>query len=527
MSETPASPTDHAAERRRELACLGVVVLITVVAYLPSFKAAFQFDDYAVMDAKRAGQFETFRGFLEYARARLLPFATLAVNYWIGGRHPVGYHLANLIIHVLTTFVVFRLALAVCDTARVRDTWLAEQRLPFAVATAAFFACHPLQVQAVTYIVQRAAAMAALFYVGAVLMYVRARNAQLGTVADRPSTAYAACVVLALAAFLCKENAASLPLAIVLAEWACVGGREAARQTMRLLPFGLLVLVIPLLWQLLATGPGVPEGGSMLDRIGALPNFLLLRANRAGDVSPLDYFLTQAVVVPRYLRLVVLPWGFNVDHDVAVQRSISASVVGGWLMLAALLALGVALLRRWPVAGFGILWVFVALSVESTLLPIRDVMAEHRMYLAMPGIALVAGTAFAATYRRWRTPALVAATAAVVALAALTFLRNQVWQTPVSLWSDAVAKSPRKPRVHINLGMALALAGRTDESITSYCHALALDPQNERALANLDEVVEVQANAKLDAGDEIAFEQVIEATDGSVQLTAPDPCRGR
>ena len=517
-------------EPRLHLAWFAVVALLALLAYARSFTASFQFDDYAVLVAEENGRLSSWTDFLSFARARTVPFASLAANYWVGGRNPLGYHVVNMMVHLLATFLVYELALALCRTPRLRATWLAQERLPFAVAAAAVFACHPIEVQAVTYVVQRVSSMAAMFYVGSVLAYVRARNAELGARPDRAATAYAGSLLLALGAFLSKENTASLPLAIMLAEVTFFGVKGVPKQLRRIAPFVVLMLVIPFMWKLLAIGPRrLPDGSEVpAEPLTAFLRLLVFRANPTADISPLEYLFTQAVVIPRYLRLVILPWGLNVDHDIAVERSFSAAVASGFAFLALLLAFGVYAVRHWPVLGFAILWLFVALSVESSILPIHDVMVEHRMYLAMPGIALAAGNGFAWFFRLRRSTALIAGTAALLLLGALTFMRNEVWRTHESLWSDALAKSPRKPRVYVNLGQALYLAGRVDEAISRYCQALALDPQYVQARVNLDAAVEKQADAGFDSEDEIVLEEMHTGPPGSaVVLRPPDPCRGR
>jgi len=529
MPTAKVPPSGSAPLRRRPAAWFGVVALLVLLAYARSCGAPFHFDDYTIIVANEEGSLSSLSGFLGFARTRLVPFATFALNYWVGGDDPFGYHAVNVAIHLLATLFVFNLALALCRTPRLRDTWLAEARLPFAVAAALFFACHPIQVQAVTYVVQRMSSLAAAFYVGSVLCYVRARNAQVGTGPGRPAAAFVGSIALALGALLSKENTASLPAAVMLAEWVFYGRAGLAKRLLRLTPYLLLVLVIGVGWKLLALGPGGRRiSGSAAEQMAGLVRTLVFRANPRGDVAPLEYFFTQCVVIPRYLRIVVLPRGFNVDHDVAIQRILAPGVAGGMLFLAALLAFGLYAARRWPVLGFGITWSFVALSVESSFLPIRDAMVEHRMYLAMPGVALAVASGFAWLFQRQRAVAAVLGATAAALLCALTFLRNETWRTPEALWRDAVAKSPNKPRVHINLGMALRLAGESDEAITQYCRALALDPRNARARGNLDALIEEQADAALDEGTEIVLEGSGTGPEGSLLgLEPPDPCAGR
>jgi hypothetical protein len=457
----------------------------------------------------------------------VLAFVTILLNDRIGGEDPFGYHVVNFAIHLSATLAVYALALTLYRTPRLRQTPLATHALPLAVAAALVFACHPIQIQGVTYIVQRMSSMAALFYVGCVLLYARARNAQLGLQPGRPPLAFAGSALLALAAFLTKENSASLPLAILLTEWTFYPGC-AAKRIWRLAPFLALVLVIPLTWLLLGTRPGKPLAPDtpLAERAQYFVNLLFFRAYPGGTVSSFDYLLTQCVVIPRYLRLVFIPWGFNIDHDVPMVSGVSATSAAGFAFLASLLGFGLYALHRWPLIGFGMVWFFLALSVESTFLPIKDAMVEHRMYLAMPGVALVLGAAFAWSLQRQRTPTLVIGTAVLIVLCGLTIQRNELWRTPVLLWKDALAKSPNKARVYANVGTALHNDGRLDEAINYYCNALALDPKSRQAEANAYAALATKMEEELRNDPSRAAELPV-GPGGTVEVTVPDPCPPR
>jgi len=184
------NPAADRSDRGAGLAFAAVAV-ITTLAYARSFASPFQFDDHGQIVGNPVLAEPSLDRLLAYARARLLPFATLALNYRTAGEEPFAYHLVNFAVHLLAIFAVFHLALALCRTPRLRESWLAGEAVAFATAAALIFACHPIQVQAVTYVVQRTAALAALFYVGCVLLYVRARNAQLGLGPGNHRLAYA------------------------------------------------------------------------------------------------------------------------------------------------------------------------------------------------------------------------------------------------------------------------------------------------------------------------------------------------
>lgn len=478
--------------KRANLWVLAAILAVTAVAYAPSFSVPFQFDDYARITDNwnlRAGNW--LRGLAHLGGPRVLPAATLAFNYWLSGDRTWSYHAVNLSVHLGACAALFGMTWLLAATPRLRGAAAARHPLLFAAAATAFFATHPLQTQAVTYIIQRVAAMAALFYVASVAGYIAARLAQTRGEIAPARRWFAAAVACAVAALLSKENAVTLPLMIALVEVVCFGRRHVGR----LLRLGLVfapVLAIPVVWKVVAWrqhtdfDAGVGLMRQILDAIFAQG------MDVPGAIAPGEYFLTQMLVLPRYLWLVVVPVGLNVDHDVRVATGLDTEVVAGAVFLLAFLLAGVWRLRRWPVLGLGILWFFVAVSVESSIVPIHDVMMEHRMYLAMPGLALVFA-ALVAQLAQWNARIAVSTTVAAVAvLAPLTFARNRVWQSDLSLWSDAVAKSPGKARAHINAGVAYHARDRLDAAIDHYCRALDIDPEIAVARDNIEIALEQQ-----------------------------------
>jgi hypothetical protein len=250
---------------------------------------------------------------------------------------------------------------------------------------------------------------------------------------------------------------------------------------------------------------------------------LTVAAEAPEELSSWTYLLTQCRVIPKYLALVVVPSGFTVDHDVPMERGLSAASAAGMLLLLALAGAGLYAATRWPLVGFGILWMFVALSVESSIFPIRDVMNEHRMYLAMPGLALVAGVGFAALLRRQRIVAVVVGAAVAVLLAGLTIARNEVWATQLSLWREALEQSPDKARVHVNFGTALHLSGDVKQAVKHYCEALRLDPTNRRAESNIN----VALDDLLETDGDVEMEIASTGPNGEMELVPRHPCPPR
>ncbi len=484
LAQEPATPAQNGSCALRTSFAFATAAVAALVAYLPSFAVPFQFDDYArIVDNPRLLKGGVMSRLGSLGNARFIPSATLMVNYWLGGTEATfGYHVGNFAVHLLASLGVFQLALALCRTPRLRDSALAAHRLSFAMAAALLFACHPLQTQAVTYIIQRSASMATMFYLWSVVLYVRGRNRTVDFAGRGAWRRFAACTAFAICAVLSKENAATLPLALLLTEWVFFDPRHAGRRVAAAVLGAAALGAIPIAWKLSAAlGAGTARDPIPLAARASRAIARILSQDAAKGVSPIDYFLTQCTVLPRYLRLVFLPWGLNVDHDIPIARGLSAGVLGGFAFLAALLAMGIFARRRWPVLGFGIMWFFIAIGVESSFFPIRDAMMEHRVYLAMPGLALLIAAAWnrALCARPWAAAG--AGCFVAIALVALTYSRNQVWQTPLSLWTDALRKSPGKARVHVNVGTSYHRAGQLDEAVRHYCTALGIDPTGDSA----------------------------------------------
>jgi tetratricopeptide (TPR) repeat protein len=237
------------------------------------------------------------------------------------------------------------------------------------------------------------------------------------------------------------------------------------------------------------------------------------------SLSRPDYLLTQFRVIVTYLRLLVLPVNQNLDYDYPVYTTfLTPPVFLSFLLLAALFALAIYLfyatrraagpsstINPQPSTGtasgaptdpvlrlisFGILWFFLTLSVESSIIPIPDVIFEHRLYLPGFGAAASFAAAFCLAADRFfknvgGTLLGLCAALLVLSLGVATFQRNQVWGDAIRLWQDAVAKSPGKARPYNNLGVALNRAGRSAEAIQVLSRAIAIDPMHPDAYNNL------------------------------------------
>jgi len=493
----PGNPLAMSSVRRlHPVIPLGVIVLAGLLAYSTAFHGEFVFDDDPEIVTQRL--IRTPDHFLRSAEAyraypnRVLVYFTFALNYAAGGLHPTGYHAVNILVHLGSALLVYTLALLTFRTPHLRPSALAPWRSTLALVIALLFVTHPLQTQAVTYVVQRLTSLATFFYLLAVVLYARWRLARDAGRAPalRSAALYAAVLLSALAAMKSKEIALTLPLMIALYELAFFSGPWRRRLAV-LLPILAMIAVIP------ASTFGLHKSlGELLSDVADV--------RLQTELSRLDYLRTQLTVVVRYLRLLVLPVGQNLDYDYPVSRSfLEPRVALSALLLLALAAFALASwggpITRWTrrafdpasrLVAFGLAWFFVALSVESSIIPIADVIFEHRVYLPSVGFFTAAATLGALAAHRLAPARAAAATLAAGALlstllGAATLARNQVWATELALWTDVVAKSPRKSRARDNLGLALAHRRRDAEAIAQFREAVQLDPQNVRAWNNL------------------------------------------
>jgi tetratricopeptide (TPR) repeat protein len=471
-----------------------LIAAATALAYSNSLDATFHFDDYgSIVHDESLRDLGTF---WPPAGSRWLGRLSFALNHRLGGLEPFGYHLVNVLVHLASGLLVAWLAAITLRTPALRRAEpgpLVRRFLP--LATGLLFALHPLQTQAVTYVVQRFTSLATLFYLLALVLHAHARLALEEEARPRAAVLYLLSVAAAAAAMETKQIAFTLPLVAAGYELLLFG---ASRRLLLLAPLGATALLVPL---------GMLPPGAALTDVLAEPGRLTAEAP---DISRWVYLLTQVRVVTTYLRLLVLPVGQSLDHDVSLSRSLAEpAVLAGLAVHLALAASAVLLLRqaRRTSRGEGILvflgiaWFYATLSVESSVIPIQDVMAEHRAYLPGAGAALALGTALLWVIGRVR-PALppagrVAAALLVTAgpLGVATWARNLVWKDELTLWSDVVAKSPGKARPHSDLGDALTALGRLDDARREYLEAIRLDRGYAKAHANLANVLQAQGLA--------------------------------
>jgi len=418
------------------------------VAYLPVVDAPFTFDDYPHIVHDPGAQLDRWNQ-LPHAlsgpgRDRPVARITFGLNYLVAGLDPSAYHLTNVAIHIGSALVLFGLLLALARAPRSPQS-LARNALAFAAAGALLWAVHPANTQAVSYVVQRMASMAALFYLATLWAFAAWR---LGWM--RPSRAIPLILVLWAFALGSKMSAASAPAAWWLIEVAFFTG--FTRRNLRLggvVLAGGLAAAAAVLW-------------SDLD-------YLFIESPRYG-FSGIERMLTEGRVLWHYVSLLVWPDAGRllIDYDYTASKGLidpwtTAPALAAWLAIAVLAAVGIHRRRLlWPSVGF--LFFLIGSSVEASFIML-DPIFEHRIYL--PSMLLVPGLiapvfGLALSERRW-----IALRLAVISLAGVltwqTIERNRLWAEPARLWTQALERGAKEARARANAGIAALNKGRTDD----------------------------------------------------------------
>jgi tetratricopeptide (TPR) repeat protein len=403
---------------------------------------------------------------------------------------------------------VYALIVLTFRTPRLQRSFLLKHAKSIALLSALLFASHPVQTQAVTYIAQRFASLATLFFLASVVTYAVSRLPATAQPSRYRSLAwYGTSLLCAVLAMKTKEIAFTLPLVIVLYEFLFLEG-PLKKRILLLLPLMLTMVIIP------ASLLGIDRPlGTMMSDVG--------EATRVHTfMGRTEYLITETRVIVTYLRLLVFPMNQNLDYDYPLFDSFFVpQVVLSLLLLMLILGTSVYLLyrdRHTPGAGrltaFGIFWFFMTLSVESSIIPIADVIFEHRLYLPSVGFFLAVTGAFFWTAERlearWPYAVRVVVAflaAAVVLFTGLTVARNIVWQSEVGLWEDVIGKSPLKARGYNGLGLAYFNKNQYGRAIEAFARAIALHPSYGVAFNNIgnsyyrsglyDRAVETQTRA--------------------------------
>jgi tetratricopeptide (TPR) repeat protein len=498
-----------------------ILIIIALACYSNTFHVPFILDDESSIQLHThvhglANYFRDWAGY-NYLPNRAFGYLTFALNYEFGQLNVQGYHLVNLAIHIITALLVYDL---VNLTFRTTTLNLAENKPShgriFAFVVALLFVSHPIQTQAVTYITQRLTSLSTMLYLAALVCYLRWRLRQTDiTPAKRRIGLWWYCLALisAILAMKTKEIAVTLPMVVLLIECSFFGIPKW-KLLAKLSPLLMTLAIIPVT-TVLKFDPIVKSVG------GGIGAYLSDTQSNPYDIVRMtrwEYLFTQFNVICTYLRLLFLPVNQHIDYDYPINQTLLAprALMALTLLLTILAAAVIMFVKSrhtallappdpagtvnplfttatlLRLAAFGIFWFFITLSVESSIIAIRDVIYEHRLYLPSYGffltitaLATIMLNKVASISPKVRQLTFIAVTGIIVALSIATYNRNAVWRDWITLWTDNVSKSPNKPRPHNILGIGYFYLENFDAAMQEYQKAIQLKPDFIEAYYNI------------------------------------------
>jgi len=442
---------------RHPIVLAGLLLLLVAAAYLPALRGGFIWDDdiYVTQNSMLTatnGLQEIW--FSAHTQSQYFPlvYTTFRWERELWGLNPFGFHLVNILLHGLNAV----LAWMVLRRLRVPGAWL----------TAAIFTLHPVQVETVAWITELKNIESLLFYLLALLVWMK--------FIDLPGPArwryYGLALLACLLALFAKTTACTLPAAMVLVLW-LRGQRLSWPQALQILPFLLISVgmgLVTVWWE--------KHLGDYEESFGLSFSFLqrLLIASRA------LWFYAGKLICPTNLIFSYPRWNINTSDPLQYIP------VAGCMAVAVLLWVWRKKIGRGVIAGV----VFFAMALSPLLGFIIEgtfhytFVADHYQYNASIGLIAI----FAAAVWRWFEGTgfrLLVQTALLLVLGCLTWQQCRPYHSLETLWRDTLTKNPDSWMAHHNLGIVFFERGQINEALEQYRAAVALYPKGDREQSDL------------------------------------------
>jgi tetratricopeptide (TPR) repeat protein len=452
---------------------LAFIIGLGSLIYSNSFNCSFHFDDLSnIVKNPKIQNLTNVTEWWNYNPNRPMAFLTFALNYHFNQQDVRYWHLVNLVIHLMNACLVYWLTKLIFSSQILNQSPILQYKNIIVFFTAILFVSHPLATGSVTYIVQRMTSLVTMFYLISILLYIKARLVDNNDVLKLQL--FSGSFVSGLFAMLTKENAYTLPFSILLVEifildskWVSFNYRDKRIKLIALVLLSFMVLL------------SLKFSTSIFK---TLPPSLY----NSFTITPLNYFLTQSSVIIKYIQLLFVPINLNLDYDYQISNSIfEVRTLLSFLLIVALMGFAKYLFKENRVISFCIFWFFLTLSIESSFIPISDLIFEHRTYLPSFGFFLgITSGLFIVFGQNYKYVAMTILIGIVITNSVQTYKRNLVWRNDFTLWNDVVFKSPNKARPYYNRGIALDRQGQLDKAIADYSKAIQINQNYTSAYSN-------------------------------------------
>ena len=427
---------------------IAILIVVGAVVYIPTLQNEFIFDDRALVAnnplLRGAG------GVKEVLTSgRTLRMVTFVVEHALWGMKPPGYHVTNILLHLLTGILAFVLIRKLSG----RDS--------IAFVASLLFLCHPLTTEAVASIANRKESLHSLLSILAIYSYL---------MAEKKLWLYVVAFFAFILALTSKEVAIAVPVLLFVVDW--LFRDKTLWATLKRRGWFYIVLVVPII-------------AGALYRFRGLQFKDILELEVYGDISYFSIVVTTLSRVMDYLRLAIVPYPLSADYYTnLIHTLLNIKTLIGALLIIGLVGGGILLRKKNPLIALGLLWVFITWLPISNLVPSAYFLAERYFYLPLLGITLVAAVGFEA-WRKRSTISYVAIFAVVIVFGMLTVHRNQEWKNEYRLWSATLKHQPENPKAHYYFANALRERGQYNEAVNHFKRAIQLKSDFIWAWVNL------------------------------------------
>ena len=447
-----------------------ILFILIIMIYSNSFYVSWHFDDYINIVNNSAVHIKSLTwaeleksmfGIADSGRwSRPLAYVSFALNYYFYGLNVFGYHVVNIIIHCLCAILLYIFIYNTLLLPIFKDRYIEKAR-SIALLAAALWAINPVQVAAVSYIVQRMTIMTALFYILSMLFYLKGRTAEQ---TGKRWLYLVVSLIMGVLSFGVKENAAMLPISLFFFDLILIQGFTPAN-IKKNLKFVILVTLITL-----------SIGFIYFKDIDSIIGDYSIRPFTAWE-----RVLTEPRVILFYISLLLYP--ITQRLTLIYDFEISKSLIDPWTTVISITIIMVMVFfaflkaRRWPLISYCVLFFFLNHVIEGSFISL-ELIFIHRNYLPsllffLPMSILFVEGLNKCNQRRFLCLFYSSAMVAFIILQGVTvYIQNNIWQNEISLWSDNAEKMPRVHHVRQNLATAYFMAGQTTEAFKELNMAL-------------------------------------------------------
>ena len=433
-------------------------VFITPNPYMKSFKHLPKFfvEDFWKIGMSSAAVSGYYRPLLA---------ASFMLDYFLWHLNPLGYHFTNIILHILTSILIFLFV-----------ELLSKNRLiPF--FSGLLFSVHPVHTEVVSFISGRVDSIPLVFILLSLIFFLKYTSNN-----NKKIIIYLLSLFCFFISLLAKEMAVTLPLIVICIDYYFLSQRNAKNVIKNFLRLHLCFFVI-------------------------LATYLIIRSYvvgwsfvKDGTSQIVSFFsgthlfwrpLTTIKIITFYIRLLFLPYGLNTLYFFPPVNSFFEPVVLiGIVLLFLFIFIAFRNIKRYPILSFSILWFFITVLPVSNIFPQGNIFAERYMYIPSVGFCISIGFLFwwllnkdiKTTYLNWMKSIYIVFFLLIIALGRVTYERNKVWENDFTLWSESIKASPKNPLAHANLANAYCMLNRFAEAIKEANIAIHLCPSYYRVL---------------------------------------------